>query len=93
MSNDNNETVIRIPTGSTVQVENHNGDNPIRVLVVNNNTGDASNRMVQPGASVADVVGGQPGHISRNGSPAQMSDELEDGDKLSVTPENVDGNK
>lgn len=87
----NEVTTIRTVAGTDIEVENQNGGR-IRVLVVRNDTGEAGSRHIPVGSRVGDVVGNANGEVRRNGSPADDEDILEDGDRLSVTPENPEGN-
>ena len=87
------ETIINVQSGTNIHVENRNGAGKIRIYVVdNNNNGDCGYRDVPAGSTVRDVVGDASGHISHNGRAANPDDTVEQDDKVTVTPQNVDGN-
>jgi len=86
------QTNIRVTPGQDVEIDNQGGG-PVRVLVVRSDTGDAGYRQVPRGSRVGDVVDGDHGReVRRNGHTAHLDDELEDNDKVTVTPSNPEGN-
>lgn len=88
----NDKTIINVPTGTELTLENHNGDEEIVIRVFNAATGDHGTRRVRAGSRVSDVIGeSEAGEVRVNRRPAAADDELEDGDRVSLTPSNVEG--
>ncbi len=90
MTNPNNPTTtVRVQQGSDVHVE---GSGPIRVLVVNNDgNGDFGYKDLPSGSKVSDVLPGCVNKILVNGKPATADQVLQNGDKVSETPPNIEG--
>jgi hypothetical protein len=91
MSNENNNpTTIRVEEGSDVVVS---GSGAIRVLVIRNDgAGSAAYREVAPQTPVDVLVTGAPGQTIRaNGQVVNGDYQLQNGDKISVTPNNIAG--
>lgn len=84
-------TTIRVTAGTDIDVENQNGGR-IRILVVRGDTGDAGYQSVNTGARVSDVVGDTQQEVRVNSRPATLDYELSEGDKVTVTPANPEGN-
>ncbi len=90
MSNNQQPTTIRVSEGTNLEVV---GGGTVRVLVVQNATGDVRHQEVPAGTPIREVVGNCHGHVSCNGAAVQdLSTPVQHGDKISVTPENVEGN-
>lgn len=85
-----NPTTVRVREGSDVDIE---GVGSIRVLVVKNDgSGAAAYQNVPAGTQLQAVVQSQAGQAVRvNGQPADPARPLQDGDKVSVTPNRVAG--
>lgn len=84
-------TTIRVTAGTDIDVENQNGGR-IRVLVVRGDTGDAGYQSVNAGACVRDVVGNTEQDVRVNSRPVSGDVPLNEGDKVTVTPANPEGN-
>ena len=84
-------TTIRVTAGTDIDVENQNGGR-IRVLVVRADVGNAARQEINTGACVCDVVGDTSQEIRVNGEIASANQELHEGDRVTVTPTNPEGN-
>lgn len=87
------QTNIRIREGQDVDIDNQSGGS-VRVLVVRSDNGEAGYRDVPRGSTVGDVIGNssEEQEIRRNGHHASYDDEVEDDDKVTVSPANPEGN-
>lgn len=84
-------TTVRVPQGSDVQVS---GDGPIRVLVVHNDgNGSFGHENVPAGSRVRDVLpnAGIANRVLVNGRDAAPDQVLQNGDKVSEVPRNIEG--
>lgn len=92
-TNENQQpTTIRIRAGQDLDIT-ENQDGPIRVLVMDNATGACGFRSVPAGSRTCDVIEQSPGQRIRvNSEDADPDRPLEDGDRVSSTPERAEGN-
>jgi hypothetical protein len=82
---------ITVPPGNQVTVKANDG--VVRVLVMKNDgSGMVGYKDLPAGAKVQDAVGDtRNAEIRVNGQPAAPTAPLKDGDKVSVTPKNIEG--
>ena len=82
---------ITVPPGNTVTVKANEG--VVRVLVMKNDgSGMVGYKDLPLGAKVQDATGEiRNAEVRVNGQPAMPGTMLKDGDKVSVTPKNIEG--
>lgn len=84
-------TNITINAGGDLAINNQSGCK-VSVLVVRSDTGEHGYQEVDQGATVGDIVGDTNQEVRVNGQPAEANQEVQQDDKISVTPANPEGN-